>query len=138
MKAGLPPIDVRALFGSIDIYLFDQIQRGRIQPGMRIFDAGCGDGRNLAFFLQQGYEVWGIDADPTAIDSVQALVKQLAPGRAEGRFRCETLERHTFPAGSADVVIASAVFWWVHTSTRSSRPSRNTTRFMFSLGRRQS
>ncbi len=32
-------------FGAIDIYLFDQLLRGRIRPGMRIFDAGCGYGR---------------------------------------------------------------------------------------------
>ena len=27
-------------FGNIDIYLFDQLLRGRIVPGMRVFDAG--------------------------------------------------------------------------------------------------
>jgi hypothetical protein len=26
-------------FGQIDIYLFDQLLRGRIRPGMRVFDA---------------------------------------------------------------------------------------------------
>jgi len=31
-------------FGQIDIYLFDQILKGRIAPGMRILDAGCGSG----------------------------------------------------------------------------------------------
>ena len=43
-----------ATFGPIDIYLFDQILRKRIAPGMRVFDAGCGHGRNLVFFLNQG------------------------------------------------------------------------------------
>ena len=38
-------------FGPIDIYLFDQLLRGRIVPGMRIFDAGCGSGRNLVYLL---------------------------------------------------------------------------------------
>jgi hypothetical protein len=37
-----------AQFGPIDIYLFDQVLRGRIAPGDRIVDAGCGMGRNLA------------------------------------------------------------------------------------------
>ena len=27
-------------FGQIDIYLFDQILRGNISPGMRVLDAG--------------------------------------------------------------------------------------------------
>ncbi len=38
-------------FGSIDIYVFDQLLRGRIAPGMRVFDAGCGGGRNLVYLL---------------------------------------------------------------------------------------
>jgi SAM-dependent methyltransferase len=51
-------------FGQIDIYLLDQILRGRIARGLRIFDAGCGSGRNLFYFLCEGYEVFGADADP--------------------------------------------------------------------------
>ena len=30
------PADLRADFGDIDIYLFDQLLRGRIRPGMRV------------------------------------------------------------------------------------------------------
>ena len=47
-------VDVPALFGQIDVYLFDQILRGRIAPGMTVLDAGCGRGRNLVFLLRQG------------------------------------------------------------------------------------
>ena len=54
-------------FGAIDIYLFDQLLRGRIRPGMRIFDAGCGYGRNLVYLLREGYDVFGVDNDPAAI-----------------------------------------------------------------------
>jgi tellurite methyltransferase len=54
-------------FGQIDIYLFDQLLRGRIAPGMRILDAGCGSGRNLVYFLREGHEVFAADADPRAI-----------------------------------------------------------------------
>ncbi len=41
-------------FGHIDIYLFDQLLRGRISPGMRVMDAGCGTGRNLVYLLRDG------------------------------------------------------------------------------------
>ena len=60
-------------FGSIDIYLFDQILRGNISSGMKIFDAGCGSGRNIVYLLREGYEVFGADADPKAIDAVRNL-----------------------------------------------------------------
>ena len=36
-------------FGNIDIYLFDQLLRARLRPGMRVLDAGCGGGRNLVY-----------------------------------------------------------------------------------------
>ena len=51
-------------FGQIDIYLFDQLLKGRLSPGMCVVDAGCGGGRNLVYFLREGYEVYAADADP--------------------------------------------------------------------------
>ena len=102
-------LDLDALFGQIDIYLFDQILRGRIAPGMRVFDAGCGSGRNLVFLLQQGYEVCAVDPDPAAIRSVRALAARLAPRLPESNFRAEAIESSSFPDHAADVVLSSAV-----------------------------
>lgn len=101
--------DLRRQFGDIDIYLFDQLLRGRITPGMRILDAGCGDGRNLVFLLQAGYEVFGVDADPRAIQAVHRLVNTLAPDVPVTNFKTEPIERMSFPDAFADAVISSAV-----------------------------
>jgi tellurite methyltransferase len=95
-------------FGNIDIYVFDQLLRGRIAPGMRVFDAGCGGGRNLVYFLRSGYEVCGNDADAGAIAQVRALAASLASGPPPD-FRVEPIEQTSFPDQHADVVIASAV-----------------------------
>lgn len=103
------PRDLHQQFGDIDIYLFDQVLRGRITPGMRIFDAGCGGGRNLVYFLREGYDVGGIDASPDAVQAMRNLAAQLAPSVPSERFQVETLEAHGRPSASADVVIASAV-----------------------------
>jgi SAM-dependent methyltransferase len=92
-------------FGPIDIYLFDQLLRGRITPGMRIFDAGCGSGRNLVYFLREGYDVFGVDADPRAV----AAMQRLAPHLPAAHFRAEPIEAMSFPEGFADVVLSSAV-----------------------------
>jgi tellurite methyltransferase len=92
-------------FGNIDIYWFDQILRGRIAPGARVFDAGCGGGRNLVWLLRAGYEVFGVDADPRAIEAVRRLAAHLP---AEN-FRAESVEASSFADGSADVAISSAV-----------------------------
>lgn len=95
-------------FGHIDIYLFDQLLRGRIVPGMRVFDAGCGGGRNLVYLLRNGYDVAGNDQDPNAVAQLRALAESLAPDRSHD-FRIEPIEATSFPDASFDVVIASAV-----------------------------
>ena len=95
-------------FGQIDIYVFDQLLRGRIAPGMRVFDAGCGGGRNLVYLLRGGYDVAGNDADASAIAQVRMLAETLSPRRVHD-FRVEPIERTSFADVSFDVVIASAV-----------------------------
>ena len=91
-------MNLQQQFGGIDIYLFDQLLRGRIAPGMRIIDAGCGYGRNLVYFLKEGYEVFGVDQDPQAIASLPS-----------GNFRVENIEKMSFPDAFADIVIGNAV-----------------------------
>jgi tellurite methyltransferase len=83
--------------------------RGRIARGMTIFDAGCGGGRNLVYFLREGFDVRGIDADPAAIAHVRRLAASLAPALPEENFRVEPLEAISFEDHSADIVISSAV-----------------------------
>ncbi len=92
-------------FGPIDIYLFDQILRGRITPGMRVLDAGCGEGRNVVYLLRQ-CEVFGVDSNPRAIAAVRQLAASVAPPED---FRVEPIEKMSFPDAFADVVISSAV-----------------------------
>lgn len=96
-------------FGQIDIYLFDQILRGRVTPTMRVLDAGCGSGRNLVYFLREGYQVFGMDMDPQAVAATRRLAASLAPGLPQDNFRQEALEEMTFPSNFADFVVCSAV-----------------------------
>lgn len=98
-------------FGNIDIYLFDQLLRGNIRPGMKIFDAGCGGGRNIIYFLREGYDVYACDQDPEAV----AYVRSFSP--APEQIRCEALEDMSFPSGIADVVISCAVLHFAEDDT---------------------
>jgi tellurite methyltransferase len=104
-----PLPDLERQFGEIDIYLFDQLLRGRIRPGMRVLDAACGGGRNLVYLLQSGFDVFATDADVRAVDAVRRLAAQLAPQLPAENFRAEPVERMTFPDAFADVVVSSAV-----------------------------
>src|SRR6187455_2378610 len=95
--------DLHDQFGDIDIYLFDQLLRGRVRPDMRVLDAGCGAGRNLIYLLRSGYEVFGADANPGAIEAVRALASHLAPSLPASNFRVEPIERMSFAEAFADV-----------------------------------
>ncbi len=105
----MPDPTLQEQFGQIDIYLFDQLLRGRIVPGMRILDAGCGIGRNLVYFLREGYDIFGADLDPQSISRVRAIARELAPSLPESNFRLEAVENMSFEDACADVVISSAV-----------------------------
>lgn len=96
-------------FGQIDIYLFDQLLKGRIQPGMRILDAGCGAGRNLVYLLREGYEVVAADADAREVEHVRRMARALAPSLPASNFRVEPVEQMSFEDACADVVISNTV-----------------------------
>ncbi len=102
-------MDLRTEFGPIDIYLFDQLLKGRIPPGSKVFDAGCGGGRNLIYFLRQGYEVFGVDNDPYAIEHLKKWVQQTRPDLDLNNFRSEAIESNSFEDQSFDTVILNAV-----------------------------
>ena len=96
-------------FGDIDIYVFDQLLRGRITPGMTVLDAGCGAGRNVVYLLRNGYHVCAVDENPKAVDTVRRLAAMFAPGLPRDNFHVGPIEAMTFAGDSVDVVISSAV-----------------------------
>jgi len=109
-----PADRLREQFGEIDVYLFDQLLRGRITAGMRVLDAGCGAGRNLVFLLREGFDVWGVDESVDAIAQVRQLAARLAPRLPADRFRVERVEAMSLPDESVEVVISSAVLHFAH------------------------
>ena len=104
-----PSLNLQEWFGAIDIYLFDQLLKGRIVPGMRVLDAGCGPGRNLVYLLRSGFEVFGVDESSAAIEQTRRLAAALAAHLPQDNFRIEPVERMSFTDAGFDVVISSAV-----------------------------
>lgn len=97
------------VFAGIDIYLFDQILRGRLVAGSRILDAGCGSGRNIRYLMGAGYDVSAIDADPDAVESIRGLAGRVNPALPASQFRRELVEAMSFQEGTMDVVLSIAV-----------------------------
>jgi tellurite methyltransferase len=109
-----PRAELCATFGQIDIYLFDQLLKGRFDERRTVLDAGCGAGRNLRFFLQRGFSCFGIDRDAAAVEQVQALARQLAPQLPSENFLAGSLERLPWPDGAMNAVISSAVLHFAY------------------------
>lgn len=89
----------------MDIYLIDQIMKGRYQQGDVLLDAGCGSGRNLFWFVQQRFEVYGIDANREAIHHL----RQSHPSVAANQFGVAAVEQMPFDDATFHHVISSAV-----------------------------
>ena len=122
--------DLQREFGQIDIYLFDQLLRERIAPGMRICDAGCGYGRNLVYLLREGYEVFGADAEPRAVESLRQAARSLAPSLPQDNFRVEAVEAMSFADAFADVTISSAVLHFARDDAQFEAMLRGTWRIL--------
>ena len=105
----LPSHALRRAVGEIDIYLFDQILRGRFDGVRTILDAGCGGGRNLVWFLANGYDVHALDGDPAAVEATRALFARLAPGLPPSNVQQGALDQLPWPDASMDAVLSSAV-----------------------------
>jgi SAM-dependent methyltransferase len=102
-------INVREFFGDIDIYLFDQILKGRFTINQSILDAGCGSGRNLIYFLRNGYEVFAVDENPHAVEQVRLLANSFNPNLSNDNFQVSAVENMPFSDERFDAVISSAV-----------------------------
>lgn len=104
-----PHSNLQEQFGGVDVYLFDQLLKGRFDPRMRVLDAGCGSGRNLVYFMREGFDVCGVDVSPDAVAHVRSLARALAPHLSEENFRREQVEKMSFDGESFDAVLSSAV-----------------------------
>jgi SAM-dependent methyltransferase len=102
-------MNIQEQFGNIDIYVFDQILRGNIAPGMRVLDAGCGYGRNLVHLLRQGCEIYALDSDRDSVEHVRRLSVSLGTGLPAENFQIASIEQMPFPDAFVDVVICNSV-----------------------------
>ena len=106
----LPPsAELQALFGAIDIYLFDQLFKGAFDDRRRVLDAGCGSGRNLPYFLTRGFDVFAADGDPSAAAVTGRLFERLAPALPPSNVQAAAVDGLPWPDASMDAVICSAV-----------------------------
>lgn len=100
------------LLGNVDIYVIDQILKGRYQEGQSILDAGCGSGRNLKWFYQNDFEITGIDAD--ADRKIQA--RETYP-KDSGNFAVGFVDNLPYSDSNFDHILCCAVLHFAKNET---------------------
>lgn len=95
--------------GNMDLYLLDQVLKGRFSAVKNVLDAGCGEGRNLMYFLQQGLEVHGIDQNAEAIRMLSFVAGTIQPGSPKDRWKVGNVAALPYKDDQFDLVISSAV-----------------------------
>jgi SAM-dependent methyltransferase len=101
--------EIKAVYGDIDIYLFDQLLKGTYSGCRSVLDAGCGTGRNLVYFLRQGLDVYGVDLDTEAVLHCREGGRTLYGSAVEEHFQVASVEELPFGDERFDLVISSAV-----------------------------
>ena len=97
---------VQQLLGEMDIYLIDQIMKNRYKINDRILDTGCGTGRNLYWFINHAFDIYGIDADEEVINELKTRYSHLP----DDHLQVMPLEETLFPDNHFHHIISSAVF----------------------------
>ena len=88
-----------------DTALIDRLQE-LVPPGCRGLDAGCGAGaRDVYFYWQKGYDVYGIDAVEENIQEARRLHSEIADRVSVVDLR----EPLAYPESSFDFVLCNAV-----------------------------
>jgi ubiquinone/menaquinone biosynthesis C-methylase UbiE len=82
-----------------------------------ILDAGCGNGRNMHWFLRNDYKIYGIDSDNESI----ATLKKKYPLLAADRFRVCAVEKTSFQSTHFDHIICSAVLHFANNTSHFSK-----------------
>ncbi len=100
---------INKILGNIDLYWLDFILKGHLPDNAKLLDAGCGEGRNLYYCMQNGYDVFGVDQNPEAIRYIKIIANQLKLDNVDARFQTMNLAKLLFPDETFDVIINSAV-----------------------------
>ena len=100
---------LRDACGQTDIYLLDQILKARFIGCGRVLEAGCGGGRNLAWFLRAGLDVCGIDEEAATIEVLRRAVREIRPDLPAENFRAEPIEDNSFGDETFGAVLCIAI-----------------------------
>lgn len=97
--------DLNKELGNADLLLIDQILKGRFHQKMRILDAGCGEGRNMVYFIRNGFPIYGIDENPEMVSMAKMISRSIDKKFIVENIFTSSIEQNPFPDEFFDVVL---------------------------------
>lgn len=88
---------------------FHNIWMRKNMPSGSVLDYGCGSGNNMRFFLDQGYQVHGIEIAKEVLPLIQENVGDIA----NVTIRAPTDVRLPYPDATFDFVLANQVLYYL-------------------------
>lgn len=90
-------------------------------PTGRVLDYGCGSGNNSVFFIQQGYNVYGVDVAEASLDQIKANLEMYGlDTRHLEKFQIIAPDATTLPFedGFFDLIVSNQVLYYLGTEER--------------------
>jgi len=95
-------VSLKNALGNVDIYLLDQLMKGRYSERDVILDAGCGSGRKFSFMTSLGFNITGCDTNKSSISKL----KQQHPTK---KLNVSNLKYLPYNSNYFDHIICNAV-----------------------------
>lgn len=95
--------------GNMDIYIIDQLMKGRINDSDILLDAGFGKGRNLEYFVRNNYSIYGIDHNPSYLPIVIDQISLWNSQYDKDRFILASVDDMPYESNYFDFVFNVAV-----------------------------
>ncbi len=105
--------ELNKALGNIDLYLLDQILKGRFENKTKLLDAGCGEGRNLRYFVNNDFDVYGLDSNALAIQMAQMTYKTVP----KQNWKTGLIEKIPWSDENFDAIICNAVLHFADDET---------------------
>lgn len=96
------PKELKKALGKADIYVIDQFMKSNISKTDKLLDAGCGNGRNLRFLHQLGFQVAGCDLNNLTLINLRDEFPKV-------NLQVANLNELPYPSNEYDYIICNAV-----------------------------
>jgi tellurite methyltransferase len=121
--------------GNADLFLVDLILKGFFNEGSSLLDAGCGEGRNLPYFLKHKFNVFGIDQNYSALMMLKITGRMLNQNFDPVNFIHGDLKDLPFNDDFFDYILCFSVLHFVDNQTVYNNIFKNLFRVMKKEGR---